>query len=59
MPNIVISKIPMIYQFVLHIQYLSLMSAASTALVHCSAMFATSALIFYCLYTIYVTTIML
>ena len=56
MPNIISSKIPMIYQFVLHIQYLSVMSAASTALVHCSAMFATSAFNFDCLHTMYITT---
>ena len=56
MPIIIISNIPTIYQFVLHTQYLSVISAASIALVHCKAIFATNAVNFDCLHTMYITT---
>ena len=56
MPIIIISKIPAIYQFVLHIQYLSVVSAASIPLAHCKAIFATNAFNFDCLHTVYITT---
>ena len=56
MPIIIISNIPTIYQFVLHIQYLSVIPAASIALVHCKAIFATNAFNFDCLHTMYITT---
>ena len=53
MPIIIIGNIPMIYQFVLHILYLSVVSAA---LVHCKAIFATNAFNFDCPHTMYITT---
>ena len=56
MPIIIISNIPTIYQFVLHIQYLSVMSAASILFVHCKAIFTTNAFNFDCLHTMYITT---
>ena len=56
MPINIISNIPMIYQFVLHIQDLSVISAASIPLAHCKAIFATNAFNFECLHTMYITT---
>ena len=56
MPNIIISSIPMMYQFVLHIQYLSVLSDASIPFAHCKAIFATNAFNFDCLHTVYITT---
>ena len=56
MPIIIISNIAMIYQFVLHIQYLSVVSAASIPLAHCKAIFATNAFSFDCPHTMYITT---
>ena len=40
MPKVIIINIPMIYHCVLHVQSMLLMSAASTAFIHCIAMFA-------------------
>ena len=56
MPIIIISNIPMIYQFVLHTQYLSVISATSIGLVCCKAIFATNVFNFDCLHTVYITT---
>ena len=54
MPKVIIINIPMIYHCVLHVQSMLLMSAASTAFIHCIAMFATKAFNLDCLYTIYI-----
>ena len=59
MPNSIISNKPTIYQFGLHIQYLTVESAASTAFVCCKAIFATKAFNFDCPHTIYITTIVI
>ena len=56
MPIIIVSNIPTIYQFVSHIQYLSVVSAASIALVCCNVIFPTNALNFDCLHTVYIST---
>ena len=56
MPNSIISNKPTIYQFGSHIQYLVAESAASTAFVHCRAIFATKAFNFDCPHTIHITT---
>ena len=44
----------MMYHFVLHVQRMLLTSAASTAFIHCIAMFATKAFNLDCPYTIYI-----
>ena len=46
----------MMYHCVLHVQSMSLMAVASTALIHCIAMFVTKALNFDCLYMTYIIT---
>ena len=46
----------MMYHWVLHIQSMSLTSVASTALIHCIAMFVTKAFNFDCPYMIYIIT---
>ena len=46
----------MMYHWVLHIQSMSLMSVASTALIHCIAMFVTKAFNYDCPYIIYTIT---
>ena len=46
----------MMYHWVLHIQSMSLMSVAYTALIHCIAMFVTKAFNFDCPYMIYIIT---
>ena len=56
MPNSIISNKPTMYQFGSHIQYLVAESAASTAFVHCDAIFGTKAFNFDCPHTIYITT---
>ena len=56
MPKVIIVNIPMMYHCVLHVQSMSLMSVASTALIHCIAMFVTKAFIFDCPYIIYTIT---
>ena len=59
MPNNIISNKPTIYQFGLHIQYLAVESAASTAFVHCKAIFATKTFNFDYPHTTYITTIVI
>ena len=54
MPKVIIINIPMRYHCVLHVQRMSLISAASTAFIHCIAIFATKAFNLDCLYTIYI-----
>ena len=54
MPKVIIINIPMMYHCVLHVQSMSLISAASTAFIHCIAMFATKAFNLDCPYTIYI-----
>ena len=54
MPKVIIVNIPMMYHCVLHVQSLLLMSADSTAFIHCIAMFATKAFNLDCPYTIYI-----
>ena len=56
MPKVIIINIPMMYHCVLHIQSMSLMSVASTPLIHCIAMFVTKAFNFDCPYMIYIIT---
>ena len=46
----------MMYHCVLHMESMSLMSVASTVLIHCIAMFATKAFNFDCPYIIYIIT---
>ena len=57
MPEMIIINIPMMYHCVLHVQRMSLISAASTAFIHCIAIFATKAFNLDCLYTIYIIII--
>ena len=54
MPKVIIINIPMMYHCVLHVQSMLLTSAASTAFIHCIAMFAIKAFNLDCLYTIYI-----
>ena len=54
MPKVIVINIPMIYYCVLHVQRMSLISAASTAFIHCIAIFATKAFNLDCPYTIYI-----
>ena len=54
MPKVIIINIPMMYHCVLHVQRMSLISAASTAFICCIAVFATKAFNLDCLYTIYI-----
>ena len=54
MPKVIIINIPMMYHCVLHVQSMSLISAASTALILCIAMFVTKAFNLDCLYIIYI-----
>ena len=56
MPKVIIINIPMMYHWILHIQSMSLMSVASTALIHCIAMFYTKAFNLDCLYMAYIIT---
>ena len=46
----------MMYHWVLHVQSMSLISVASTALIHCITMFVTKAFNFDCPYIIYTIT---
>ena len=46
----------MMYHCVLYVQSMSLMSVASTALIHCITIFVTKAFNFDCLYMIYIIT---
>ena len=54
MPNIIIINMPMIYDCILHTQYISwyFVSAASIPLACCKAMFATKVLNFDYLHTV-------
>ena len=54
MPKVIIINIPIMYHCVLHVQSMSLTSAASNAFIHCIAMFATKAFNLDCWYTIYI-----
>ena len=54
MPKVIIINIPMMYHCVLYVQSMSFTSAASTAFIHCMAMFATKAFNLDCPYTIYI-----
>ena len=54
MPKVNIINIPMMYHYVLHVQRVSLTSAASTAFIHCIAIFTNKAFNLDCPYTIYV-----
>ena len=56
MPKVIIINIPMMYHCVLHVQSMSLMSVASTPLMHCIAMFVTKAFNFDCPYIMYIIT---
>ena len=46
----------MMYHYALHVQSMSLMSVASTVLIHCIAMFVTKAFNFDCPYMTYIIT---
>ena len=59
MPKVIIINIPIMYLCVFHVQSMSLMSAASTAFIHCIAMFATKAFNLDCPYTIYIIIIVI
>ena len=54
MPKVIIINIPMMYHYVLQVQSISLMSAASTAFILCISMFATKAFNLDCPYRIYI-----
>ena len=54
MPKVIIINIPMMYHCILHVQNISIMSAASTAFIHCIAMFATKAFSLDCPYRIFI-----
>ena len=54
MPKVIIINIPMMYHCVLHVQSMSLMSAASTALILYIAMFVTKAFNLDCPYIMYI-----
>ena len=56
MPKEIIINIPMMYHCVLHIQSMSLMSVASTPLMHCITTFVSKAFNFDCLYIMYIAT---
>ena len=56
MPKVIIINIPMMYHCVLHVQSMSLMSATSTVLIHCIAMFVTKAFNLDCPYIIHIIT---
>ena len=54
MPKVIIINIPMMYHCVLHVQRMSLTSAALTAFILCIPMFVTKAFNLDCPYTIYI-----
>ena len=56
MPKVIIVNIPMMYHCVLHVQSMSLTSAASTVLILCIAMLVTKAFNFDCPYITYMIT---
>ena len=56
MPKVIIVNIPMMYLYVLHVQSMSLTSAASTVLILCIAIFITKAFNLDCPYITYIIT---
>ena len=56
MPKVIIVNIPMMYHCILHVQSMLLMSAASTVLILCIAMFVTKAFNLDCPYITYIMT---
>ena len=54
MPKVIIVNIPIMYHCVLHVQSMSLTSAASIVLIHCITMFVTKAFNLDCLYITYI-----
>ena len=56
MPKVIIVNIPMMYHCALHVQSMSLTSAASTVLILCIAIFVTKAFNLNCLYITYIIT---
>ena len=56
MPKVIIINIPTMHHCVLHVQSISLTSAASTVLIHCIAMFVTKAFNLDYLYMTYIIT---
>ena len=54
MPKVIIINIPMMYHCILHVQSMSLTSAASTAFFLCIAMLVTKAFDVDCPYIIYI-----
>ena len=56
MPKVITVNIPMMYHCILHVQSMSLMSAASTVLILCIALLVTKAFNFDCLYITYMIT---
>ena len=56
MPKVIIINIPMMYHCVLHVRSMSLMSVASTVLIHCIAMFVTKTFNLDCPYMTYIVT---
>ena len=56
MPKVIIVNIPMMCHCILHVQSMSLMSAASTVLILCIAMLVTKAFNLDCLYITYIIT---
>ena len=58
MPKVIIN-IPMVYHCILHVQSMSLMSAASTVLILCIATFVTKAFNLDCLSTYIITNVII
>ena len=56
MPKVIIVNIPMMYHCILNVQSMLLMSAASTVLIFCIAMFFTKAFNLDCPYITYIIT---
>ena len=56
MPKVIIINIPMMYHCVLHVQSISLMSVASTVLIHRIVIFVTKAFNLDCPYMTYIIT---
>ena len=54
MSKVIIINIPMMYHYVLQVQSISLMSAASTTFILCIAMFVTKAFSLDCPYNTYI-----
>ena len=56
MPKVIIVNIPIMYHYILHVQSMLLMSAASTVLILCIAIFITKAFNLDCPYITYIVT---